>query len=71
MKQDYKKAMELYQKACDLGGADACYDVASLYLEAKGVEQNFKTAKEYFGKACDLGDQFGCDDYKKLNEAGY
>ena len=70
-KGDYQKAAQLYQKACDGGGAEGCYNLGVCYEDGQGVKQNFSTAKQYYGKACDLGLQLGCDDYKKLNKKGY
>ena len=70
-KGDYQKAAQLYQKACDGGDAEGCYNLGVLYADGQGVRQNFSTAKQYYGKACDLGLQLGCDNYIKLNEKGY
>ena len=70
-KGDYQKAAQLYQKACDGGIAEGCYNLGVLYADGQGVRQNFSTAKQYYGKACDLGLQLGCDNYIKLNEKGY
>jgi len=67
IKQNYKKAIELLSKACNMKEAIGCYNLGSLYINGQGIRQNKKVAKEYFGKACDLGDQDGCDWYKKLN----
>ena len=66
-KGDYQKAAQLYQKACDSGNAEGCYNLGVSYENG----QSFSTAKQYYGKACDLGLQLGCDDYKKLNKKGY
>lgn len=71
VRQDYKKASELYSKACDLGLDKGCFNLGALYANGQGVKQDKSTAKEYLGKACDLGDQLGCDEYKKLNEQGF
>ena len=69
-KGDYQKAAQLYQKACDSGVAEGCFNLGALYGNGQGVKQNFSTAKQYCGKACDLGIQIGCDWYRKLNERG-
>lgn len=70
-KGDYQKAGQLYQKACDGGNADGCYNLGVAYNNGRGVKQDFYTAKQYYGKACDLGLQLGCDNYRRLNEKGY
>ena len=71
VKQDYQKAVQLLQKACDGGEAGGCSLLGVFYETGQGVRQNFSTAKQYYGKACDLGLQLGCDNYKKLNKKGY
>ena len=68
--QDYQKAAQLYQKACDSGEAVGCFGLGFLYKNGQGVRQDFSTAKQYYGKACDLGFQIGCNWYRKLNERG-
>ena len=71
VKQDYKKANELYLKACNLKDGSGCYNIGISYYLGKGISQNISMAKKYFSKACDLGDQAGCDGYRKLNEQGF
>ena len=68
VKQDYAKAVELYQKAAEQGDASAQYNLGIMYKNGLGVKQNYTKAKEYFGLACDNKDQDGCDMYKKLNQ---
>ena len=68
VRQDYKKAAQLLQKACDGGIAASCGFLGSLYETGYGVRQNNITAKELYGKACDMGSQFGCDRYARLNQ---
>ncbi len=60
-----------YQKACDSGNAEGCYNLGVAYNNGQGVKQDFYTAKQYYGKTCDLGLQLGCDNYRRLNEKGY
>ncbi|RDU57630.1 hypothetical protein CQA42_06080 [Helicobacter sp. MIT 99-5507] len=69
VKQDYKKAIELYTKSCDGGDSVGCYHVGYIYAKGQGVEQDLKQAKEFIGKACDLGNQESCEVYRELNEA--
>ena len=71
VRQDYKKANELYSEACDLGFGDSCYNLGVLYFYGKGVGQDANTAKKYLNKACTLGSKAGCDGYRKLNEQGF
>lgn len=62
---------QLYQKACDGGVMEGCFNIGVYYAEGKGVKQDFSKAKSLFGKVCDSGNQDGCDQYKRLNEKGY
>ena len=56
VKQDYKKANELYSKACDLGDNLGCLVLGSLCL----VDADYKKAIELFTKVCDSGMSRGC-----------
>lgn len=82
-RQDYFKAVEFYQKACNMKIAKnednkeslimqgaSCNNLGARYENGQGVKQNLYTAKQYYGKACDLGLQKGCDNYTALNEQG-
>ncbi|MGO2758855.1 tetratricopeptide repeat protein [Psychrobacter sp.] len=71
VRQDYQKALELYQLAANQGDVDAQYNLGYMYDNGKGIRQNKASAKEWFGKACDNGDQSSCDAYEMLNEDGY
>lgn len=71
VRQDYRKAYELYKKTCDMKyGGLSCAALGSMYENGQGVRQNLSIAKQYYGKACDLGSQIGCDNYRKLNNQG-
>lgn len=56
VKQDYKKAVEWYQKAADLGYAVAMRNLGNCYYNGNGVKQDYKKAVEWWQKAADLGD---------------
>lgn len=62
VKQDYKKASELFGKSCEMGYAVGCYNLGIYYYNRR----DYNTAMEFYGKACDLGEQKGCDAYKKI-----
>ena len=51
VKQDYSKANELYQKACDGDNVEACYSLANSYKQGIGIEQNISKAKELYKKS--------------------
>lgn len=58
--QNYAKAHELYQKACDDDDGYGCGRLASLYYKGLGIEKDKAKAKELNKKACDLGNEFSC-----------
>ena len=53
---DTKKALELYEKGCELGDGFSCATAGSYLLE----EKKFKEAYALFEKACKIGDSLGC-----------
>ena len=69
--KDNQKALEAYQKACELGSAKGCAGVAGLNVGIDDVK-----AQEFFKKACELNDKHSCSivgsyliDAKKYKEA--
>lgn len=40
VRQDFKKASELYQKACDLGAGEGCFNLGIMLVKGQGVRQN-------------------------------
>ena len=60
---DYKKAKEIFEKACDGNDALACYNLGLLYKKGQGVKQNSQHAKTLFNKACYFGFQNACEYY--------
>jgi hypothetical protein len=58
--QNYKKAGELYQVACDNGNSFACYDLGILYDDGKGRDKSRYLAKKLYIKACKDGNFLGC-----------
>lgn len=59
-KGDYQKAGQLFQKACDSGNADGCYNLGLLYVNGRGVKQDYQKAVKLFKKDCDSGNAEGC-----------
>ncbi|KAL7531808.1 hypothetical protein ACHAXR_004247, partial [Thalassiosira sp. AJA248-18] len=49
--QDSNKALELWQRAANLGCATSQYNVGSLYFNGEGVEKDVKKAKYHYGRA--------------------
>ena len=68
MPQDFSKAKELYEKACNGGKASGCFNLGELYRAEEGVPQDFSKAKELYKKACDEGLEVGCEKYHSLKQ---
>ncbi|GAA7921487.1 hypothetical protein HpMS258_01180 [Helicobacter pylori] len=60
-KQDFSKAKEYFEKACELNNGGGCGALGDLYDDGKGVEKNSKKASQYFSKACELNNGWGCN----------
>lgn len=72
VKQDYFKAVEYHQKACDdLNNANSCFSLGFMYKRGEGVRQSNIKALEHYGKACDFKSQAGCDFYAKLKKEAF
>ena len=59
--KDYKKAAQLYKKACDGGIMDGCNSLGIAYDDGKGVAKDVYKAAQLFQKACDGGIMDGCN----------
>ncbi|GAA8644264.1 hypothetical protein HpBT331_01110 [Helicobacter pylori] len=69
-KQDFSKAREYFEKACDLNNGGGCGALGDLYDDGKGVEKNLTKAAQFYSKACDLNNGGGCSDLGLLYEYG-
>ncbi len=67
VKQSDLKAVEYYQKACDLDDGESCFNLGFMHYAGIGIRQSKTKALEYFGKACDLKSKDGCKYYSKPN----
>ncbi len=61
----------MYQKAADLGNADAMFNLGWLYEDGNGVEQSYEKAAELYQKAADLGNAIAMNNMGLLYESGY
>jgi TPR repeat protein len=59
-REDYTRAVELYEKSCEGGDAEACYELAVLYDEAKGVPYDSARSAALFHSACNAGFTRAC-----------
>ena len=56
MPQNRAKANELYQKAGELGCAEACFNLGNAYDNGRGVEIDKQKARHY----CEIAATHGC-----------
>ena len=66
-KGDYKTAANFYEKACDKGNAQGCFNLAGMYVNGRGVKLDIAKTAKFAKKACDKGHSQGCVAYKKAN----
>jgi len=69
VKKDYKKAVELYNKACDGGLADGCNNLGRMYAHGKGVKMDMTRAMGYARRACDADSWIACGNFASVLEA--
>ncbi len=62
---DLKKAVRAFERAAELGHADACDMLGNCYLNGDGVEENAAKAVEWFRKASERGSVEGKYDLGK------
>lgn len=57
VEQNQEEALKVFDKACSLKDADACYLSSAYYLSGKfgNVKQDLPKAFDYALKACNLG----------------
>ncbi|WP_229762856.1 tetratricopeptide repeat protein [Helicobacter pylori] len=70
MKKDFKKALALLEKACDLNNSGGCGALGMLYENDQGVEKNLTKAAQFYSKGCELNNSFGCSALGMLYEYG-
>ncbi|WP_193808721.1 tetratricopeptide repeat protein [Helicobacter pylori] len=59
-RQDFSKAKEYFEKACDLNDGGGCGALGVLYENGRGVEKNLTKAAYFYSKACELKEGDGC-----------
>ena len=60
LERNYRKAVELSKKACELKEGLGCNNLGVMYYYGYGVEEDQRKAGELFKKACELGEELGC-----------
>jgi TPR repeat protein len=66
---DLARADALYERACDLGQAEACWAAGNAYADGHGVKVDKERARTFYTKACKAGYTPGCDDMDKIPAA--
>ena len=69
-KKDYKKAAQLYKKACDNDYFPACNAIGKLSLLGKGVKKDNVATVQYFSIACNGGYMKACNNIATLYTYG-
>jgi hypothetical protein len=67
---DHAAALQLYEKASELGSALAMYSLAVIYLEGKIVPPDYSQARSWYEKAVALNSAFAMADLASLYETG-
>ena len=60
VKQDFTKAVQLYEKACNGGYVEGCYNLGLMYDTGEGVKQDSFKAFQLYEKACNDNIAGGC-----------
>jgi len=56
----YSDAAALFEKACNSGNAQGCFQLGALYEKGDGVVQNKYKAVVLYAQACNGGESHGC-----------
>ncbi|NBX77440.1 MAG: sel1 repeat family protein [Proteobacteria bacterium] len=64
------KAIELFSRACDLGAASGCVNLANCYQQGIGVSADLTSSNKLFAKACEKGDRESCHKMGVNHELG-
>lgn len=68
--QSYEKALQYFQKACDLGGSYGCAGAGELYYEGQGTKKDLNHAVKLYTKSCDLDYMRSCSRLAEIYENG-
>ena len=59
-------AERYFQRSCDGGFKNGCFNLSSLYLQGSLVKKDMGKALEYSLKSCDLGHPWGCGNASRI-----
>ena len=55
------RSYEIFKSLCENGSSEACYELATKYLQGNGVEQSFDLSANALDKACKMGSKRACN----------
>ena len=61
VKQDYQKAIEIYNISCDLGDVNICKRIASFYESGVKINKDLSKAIKYYEKSCEFNNVESCN----------
>ncbi len=70
VKQDYFKAVTLFNTACENNHSKGCYNLAIMYQNGQGTRQDYLKAAKSYKKACLNKEPKGCSNLGYLYEKG-
>ena len=66
---DFKRSVELYEKACMMDSLQACLTAALIYKNgSEEIKKDLKKAAEFYGIACDFGYDESCMEFRRLSK---
>ena len=68
--RDRARAVQAYDRGCNLGDARACNNLGDALAYGEGVERDVGRFAAIFGKACQLGEALGCANSGYMFEHG-
>ena len=68
MELDYEKAAQYFEKAAELGQAEAQFTLGYMYLVGQGIEKDYIRAAYYFEKAAKQGHSDAKDNLEYIRE---
>lgn len=61
VEKDLVRSYEIFKSLCENGSSEACYELATKYLQGNGVEQSFDLSANALDKACKMGSKRACN----------
>ena len=64
-----KRALVLYEQACDGGYATACVNLGIVHETGQGVAVDRSVARGFYQRGCEAGVREGCTSVERLDTA--